>query len=33
MAQWAKNPIRIHEDVAVIPGLAPWVKGFGVAVV
>ena len=27
MAQWLKNPTRNHEVVALIPGLAQWVKG------
>ena len=30
--QWVKNPASIHEDTALIPGLAQWVKGSGVAV-
>ena len=25
-AQWVKNPISIHEDVCLIPGLTQWVK-------
>ena len=32
MAQQVKNPTRIQEDVGLIPGLAPWVKGSSVAV-
>ena len=32
MAQWVKDPASIHEDTALIPGLAQWVKGSGVAV-
>ena len=26
MAQWVKNPTRVHKDVASIPGLTQWVK-------
>ena len=26
IAQWLRNPASIHEDVGLIPGLAPWVK-------
>ena len=26
MAQWVKNPTRIHEDVGASPGLAPWAE-------
>ena len=26
VAQQIKNPISIHEDVGLIPGLAQWVK-------
>ena len=26
VAQWVKNLISIHEDVALIPGLAQWVN-------
>ena len=32
VAQQVKNPTRIHEDSGLIPGLAQWVKGSGVAV-
>ena len=26
VAQWDKNPTRVHEDAGVIPGLTEWVK-------
>ena len=26
MAQWLTNPISIHKDASLIPGLAQWVK-------
>ena len=26
VAKWVKNPSRIHEDAASIPGLTQWVK-------
>ena len=29
MAQWVKNPARIHEDAGLIPGLARRVKELG----
>ena len=32
MAQWLANPTRNHKVAGLIPGLAQWVKGFGVAV-
>ena len=32
VAQQVKNPTLIHEDVGLIPGLAQWVKGSGIAV-
>ena len=31
MAQWVKNLIGISEDMNLIPDLAQWVKGSGVA--
>ena len=30
MAQWVKNPTKIHEVVGLIPGLTEWVKGSGI---
>ena len=32
MAQWLMNPTRNQEVAGLIPGLAQWVKGSGVAV-
>jgi len=32
VAQWLANPTRNHKVAGLIPGLAQWVKGFGVAV-
>ena len=26
MAQWVKNPTRVHDDMGLTPGLAWWVK-------
>ena len=26
VAQWVKNPISVHKDLGLIPGLAQWVK-------
>ena len=31
VAHWVKNLISVHEDAGLIPGLAHWVKGSGVA--
>ena len=31
VAQQVKNPTSIHENAGLIPGLAQWVKGSGVA--
>ena len=31
VAQLVKNLISIHENVHSIPGLAQWIKGFGIA--
>ena len=32
VAQWVKNPTGIREDAGLIPGLAQWAKGSGIAV-
>ena len=32
VAQWLVNPTRNHEVAGLVPGLAQWVKGSGVAV-
>ena len=32
MALQVKNPISIHEDASLIPGLVQWIRGSGVAV-
>ena len=32
MAQQVKNLTSIHQDVGLMPGLAQWVKGSGIAV-
>ena len=31
VAQWVKNPTRIHENAGLIPGLTQWVKGQNIA--
>ena len=31
VAQQVKNPTSIHEDASLIPGLAQWGKGSGIA--
>ena len=33
VAQWVKDPTSIQEDVGLIPRLAQWVKGSGVAMI
>ena len=33
MAQWLTNPTRKHEIAGLVPGLAQWAKGSGVAMI